>query len=1115
MGLLDLFKRTASGQTTPLSTTQVDSNWQKIMDLFPTPAAGTTDIGKVPALKADKTGFNYAPVISSIIPGANISIDVTDPNNPVISAISNAMQSSKYLIAGGSVWSGTGLTYDVTAINYYFNGNKTADATQITLSASDPTNDRVDAIVVDESGVISIIEGVAASPALVPPIPLDQLLIQYVVVKATTTEPVIVEEAVYLDNDEWTTSTFNLPGTAIIGSTDFEATGVPKQGTKFISNVGRNQNTVLRFAHAGALNINDFTTASFWVRLPQTLPNGCNIVAGLSMDGLQYSGIVPLSLFGLKNNITNAWQLVVIPMSISTLTVFNQLVIGVIGNTSGINYDIDAIKLSNGSISVINAPEMSIYKNGAYVGKKSNLNFVEDDGVELDVTENALQNRIDVKIKAEGGGGDASYIPPYLKTGGASWSGTGLVYDVTALEYYFNGDKNTSATQVTLDASDPVNNRLDAIVVDEAGVVSVIKGDASASPISPSVDESHILVQYILVEAGSTQPTIAKEDIYLENVEWTTSTYTTGTATGSIDFDNAVSPKQGIKCISANADARLGARFVRATSFDPYQYTMLSMWVRFTGSNVATNKSLNVRFENGAGALVANTINLFNFGLQRNLLNVWQLVVIPITSFGVLPTSVKGLKIIMAGGTVGQARQWDIDLISLTDNSVPSINEQAFNILKDGALVGQSSTINFKGAVTVTNDPINKKIDVEVIGGGGGSPGGSDNQIQINQSGAFFADSSFQKSDTGFNVGFPGGIAGGDIVFTGSGLDDFIKMGTFVGSAPITYTATVDGLNQAFLQVPTYSITGGSFSVSDTITNGTGGSSTILSISTADLFGTEMTILRVTINSGSFSHNDTIDNGSGVTAFLEQYVTSDTITWTDGVTTVTNVPLASSNGILFGIPFFPSTHTVGDSWTWTYSLGVQNVLELSSNYYKLESIIGTDTFSYQIGDNLLGVGAIGSLNTLTSGNGDIGYSGFLDLGDSNGFKSNTHIDWGSGASSDFTLDDGYVKLRYDAGGVGFDITGGLNIFNIASIQGGISYGLAQSNNSTILGNLAGGNGTKITIDDVNEQITIGNIKAFDDDAAAGVGGLTAGMVYMTTGSGSAPLNAAGILMIKQ
>lgn len=312
-----------------------------------------------------------------------------------------------------------------------------------------------------------------------------------------------------------------------------------------------------------------------------------------------------------------------------------------------------------------------------------------------------------------------SDLDKYLISGGASWSGTGLVYDVSGLEYYFNGDKLAAATQITLDASDPDYNRLDAIVVDEAGVVSVIKGDASASPISPSVDESHILVQYILVEAGTTEPTIAKEDIYLENAEWTTSTYTTGTATGSIDFDNAVSPKQGVKCISANADARLGARFVRTTSFDPYQYTMLSMWVRFTGSNVATNKSLNVRFENGAGALVANTINLFNFGLQRNLLNVWQLVVIPITSFGALPISVKGLKIIMTGGTVGQARQWDIDLILLTDNSVPAINEQVFNVLKDGALVGQSSSLNFKGgAVNVTKDAIGGKIDIEVVGGG-------------------------------------------------------------------------------------------------------------------------------------------------------------------------------------------------------------------------------------------------------------------------------------------------------------------------------------------------------------------------------------------------------------
>ena len=42
-----------------------------------------------------------------------------------------------------------------------------------------------------------------------------------------------------------------------------------------------------------------------------------------------------------------------------------------------------------------------------------------------------------------------------------------------------------------------------------------------------------------------------------------------------------------------------------------------------------------------------------------------------------------------------------------------------------------------------------------------------------------------------------------------------------------------------------------------------------------------------------------------------------------------------------------------------------------------------------------------------------------------------------------------------------------------------------------------------------------NTPYFDDDTAAGVGGLVIGQTYQTTGSGAAPLNVAGILMVKQ
>ena len=42
-----------------------------------------------------------------------------------------------------------------------------------------------------------------------------------------------------------------------------------------------------------------------------------------------------------------------------------------------------------------------------------------------------------------------------------------------------------------------------------------------------------------------------------------------------------------------------------------------------------------------------------------------------------------------------------------------------------------------------------------------------------------------------------------------------------------------------------------------------------------------------------------------------------------------------------------------------------------------------------------------------------------------------------------------------------------------------------------------------------------NLQAFDDDTAAGVGTIASGALYKTTGNGAAPLNVAGIVMVKQ
>lgn len=316
----------------------------------------------------------------------------------------------------------------------------------------------------------------------------------------------------------------------------------------------------------------------------------------------------------------------------------------------------------------------------------------------------------------------------YMISGGAVWSGTGLTYDVSIISYFFNGLKSGSQATVTLAPSDPTNNRLDSIVIDEAGTISVITGTPSSSPVTPPIPEDQLEVQLVLVEAGSTQPTVLSESIYLDDptTNWTFSTYTTGAATGSINFAGTNSPKQGTECIEASTDARLGARFVRDTSFDPYQYTMFSVWVRFTGTAVATNKTLNVRFENSAGTLVGSNVNLFSFGLSRSILNTWQLVVVPITAFGALPTTVKGLKMIMGGGTVGQVRQWDIDYMILTNGSVPQANVPTIVFAKDGTNIASQSGINLIEGTGVTisgvNNPTNNRVDYTINASGGGSP---------------------------------------------------------------------------------------------------------------------------------------------------------------------------------------------------------------------------------------------------------------------------------------------------------------------------------------------------------------------------------------------------------
>jgi len=349
------------------------------------------------------------------------------------------------------------------------------------------------------------------------------------------------------------------------------------------------------------------------------------------------------------------------------------------------------------------------------------------------------------------------------------------------------------------------------------------------------------------------------------------------------------------------------------------------------------------------------------------------------------------------------------------------------------------------------------------------------------------------------------------VTFTGSGLDDLTVAGLFSGTVPTTYTVTVNSIN--LQTIPYNNLVGGTFTVGNTVSGSiSGATGTILSDD-----GVGSMVVQLPLTPTEFIDNDVIDNGFGVTADASKpdgrY---DTFDWTDGTNSGTDVsmstsPISLSNGL--DIVFSSITgHKVADSWTWTYSKVQNNILDFSNGTYKFGTDFGTDYFGYEVGKNILGFGLKGSLNTWFNGF-DLAINGIYDASGSKRITSMLQV----GAdiiSSELDINTGIQDNVSVSGNFGTRTIKSTE-FTYSNTVSGIEHGISQSAGVVTTGNLSGGNGTAITIDDVNEQITISNLPSYDDDTAAGVGGLTAGMIYMTTGSGSAPLNAAGILMIKQ
>lgn len=176
----------------------------------------------------------------------------------------NGLTPANVLLTGGVSYSGTGFTYDVSALTYKIQGVLYASAAgQVTLGAADPTFDRIDVIYVDNTGTLGVLASTPSASPVKPTVDnATQLEISFVTVGAGATAPsglTLVD--VYQEDagtpTEWA-ATANFPYIA-------NATVDPKFGTYHIStNNSFSSNDWMTFTPAAPYAING-GNVNFWI----------------------------------------------------------------------------------------------------------------------------------------------------------------------------------------------------------------------------------------------------------------------------------------------------------------------------------------------------------------------------------------------------------------------------------------------------------------------------------------------------------------------------------------------------------------------------------------------------------------------------------------------------------------------------------------------------------------------------------------------------------------------------------------------------------------------------------------------------------------------------------
>jgi len=340
--------------------------------------------------------------------------------------------------------------------------------------------------------------------------------------------------------------------------------------------------------------------------------------------------------------------------------------------------------------------------------------------------------------------------------------------------------------------------------------------------------------------------------------------------------------------------------------------------------------------------------------------------------------------------------------------------------------------------------------------------------------------------------------------FTGTGLNDmhYDSTTTYIGTYPNTYTAGIASVNSVYIYLT--SITTPGFTVGDTVTDGAS-TGTIIAGSDGDGF----IIIQPIIDTGWTSATSITDISSGAASSVGGLYYTDTMSWSStgggsGIIIPTSSVISLGDGLSVGF-YSPTGHTLGDSWTWKMLQGTV--------YSKMALFDGANQ-EIRIGDVDVIPNSPRTIWQLKGSKASItehlglaeGYLVINNSGELLTVQSNI-----SGQSGTVSIKNPYT---------------GIHPFEVGYDNTGYGFGVSISDSSTghivsIGDKHSAGNNTLLSVYDDTKTITLGArhisapLSAYADDADAGTNGVVTGELYQTDGTGSAPLNIAGIVMIKQ